>query len=101
MYFDFVFFHTILTVAQNTLRGNLTIIPECYSFSLVVFPICACPGVSFQHPQTNRTKFYHHPIELSILKLLFWSKLDRYSEYTDNVSLFGFITLALITHTCI
>ena len=36
--FVFVFFHTILTVAQNTWIANLTIIPERYIVYLVVFP---------------------------------------------------------------
>ena len=42
--FAFVFFHTILTVAQNTQIAYLTIIPECYIVYLVMFPICASPG---------------------------------------------------------
>ena len=33
-----VFFHTILTVAQNTQIAYLSIIPECYIVYLVVFP---------------------------------------------------------------
>ena len=54
MYFHCIFIHTILTVAQNTLRVNFTVIPECYSIYLVVFP----------YPSNN-------PIGLFILKLLF------------------------------
>ena len=42
-----------------------------------------------------------HPVELFILKLLFCSKLYSGSEYTDTVSTFGFIPLALVVHTCI
>ena len=42
--FAFVFFHTILTVAQNTQMAYYTILPECYSVYLVIFTICASPG---------------------------------------------------------
>ena len=50
MYFHCVFFHTILTVAWNTWRGNFTIIPEWYSISLVVFIIWTSL-VCFEHPR--------------------------------------------------
>ena len=43
--FAFVFFHTILTVAQNTWIAYLTIIPECYVVYLVVFPSAPPLGV--------------------------------------------------------
>ena len=48
--FHCVLFHTILTVAQNTWRGNFTIIPECYSVYSVVFPSVPPWGV-FWAPQ--------------------------------------------------
>ena len=44
MYFCCVFFHTILTVAQNIQMDHLTIIPDCYNVYLVIFPTCASPG---------------------------------------------------------
>ena len=44
MYVCCVFFHTILTVAQNTWMAPLSIIPECYSVYLNIFPICTSPG---------------------------------------------------------
>ena len=99
MYFHCVFFYTILTMAQNTQRAYLTVIPECYSGYFVVFPICISPGM-FCTPQGDNTKNVH-PIELVMLKLLFCSKLYSGSEYTDTVSSFGFIPLAPIVHTCI
>ena len=40
----FVFFHTILTVAQNTQMAYYTILPEHYNVYLVIFPICISPG---------------------------------------------------------
>ena len=94
MHIHCVFFHTILTMAQNIQRGNFTIFPESYS---VVFLICVSPGMCFECPSGNRTESVH-PIELSILKLLFCSKLYSDSEYTDTVLLFGLIPLALIIH---
>ena len=90
MYFHCAFSHTILTVAQNTQRGNFTIIPECYNVYLVVFPICASPDVCFEQPKSNNTKSVH-PIGLSMLKLFFCSKLYSGNKYTETVSSFGFI----------
>ena len=70
MYFHCVFFHTILTVAQNTWIGKLTIIAECYGVSLVIFTIFVSSGVCFEHPKTDSTKFIC-PKELSLSKVFF------------------------------
>ena len=48
--FLFVFFHTILTVAQNTWMAHLSIISECYSVYLVIFPICTSLGDALSTP---------------------------------------------------
>ena len=69
--FSFVFFHPILTVAQNTGMAHLLIIPDCYSVYLVVFPICVSPEGCFEHPRVLILKSVH-PIEVS-LNLLFCS----------------------------
>ena len=45
----FLFFHTILTVAQNTQMAHLAFIPECYSVYLVIFPICISLEVFWEH----------------------------------------------------
>ena len=50
MYFYCVFFHTIHTVAQKTRRANFTIIPECYSVILLLFP-SLLPVGCFKHPK--------------------------------------------------
>ena len=63
----FVFFHTILTVAQNTQIAYLTIIPECYIVYLVVFPICASLRV-FCTPLRGNTQIVH-PIEVYLINL--------------------------------
>ena len=64
------FFHTILTGAQNTWIAHLSIIPECYSVYLVIFPICtSCEG-AFEHPQGANVQSVH-PIEIYLLNLLF------------------------------
>ena len=64
------------------------------------FSLLYLPWECFEHPQGDYTKSVHL-IELFILKLLFCSKLYSGSEYTNTVSLFGFIPLALVIHTCI
>ena len=48
--YAFVFFHTILTVEQNTWMAYYTILPECYSIYLVIFIICTSPEGCFIHP---------------------------------------------------
>ena len=99
MYFHCLFFHTTLTVAQNTQRANFTIIPECHSVNLVVF-LSVPPLVCSEHPYGDNTESIH-PTELFILQLLFHSKLYSGGEYTNTVLSFGFILLALIINTCI
>ena len=83
MYFHCLFFHVILTVAQNTQRANVTIIPECYNVSLVVFSSVPSLGV-FWEPQGNNTESIYL-IQLFIPKFLLWSKLYSGNEYTDIV----------------
>ena len=57
--YAFVFFHTILTVAQNTRMAYYTILPECYSIYLVIFTICASPEGCFVHPKGGNTHLVH------------------------------------------
>ena len=67
--FAFVFFHTILTVAQNTQIAYLSIIPECYSVYLVVFFQSVPPlEGAHEHPQGAYTQIVH-PIEVYLLNL--------------------------------
>ena len=47
----FIFFHTILTVAQNTCIAYLTIIPECYIVYLFVFSHLCLPWGYFVQPE--------------------------------------------------
>ena len=59
MYFCCAFFYTILTVAQNTQRGNFIIIPECYIVSLVYFDHLYSPGVYHAISKTDSVKYFH------------------------------------------
>ena len=59
MYFHCVFFHTILTVAQDIQRGNFIIFPECYSVLLVVFSPLHLPWMCFKELQGNSTESVH------------------------------------------
>ena len=60
----------MLTVTQKTQRGNFTIIPGCYSVSLVVFPICASPGCILSAPRMIVLKVYPVVIHTKAFDLL-------------------------------
>ena len=68
----FVFFHTILTVEENTQIAHLSDIPECYNVYLVVFPSVPPLEGAFEHPQGTNTQIFN-PIEVYLLSLLFLS----------------------------
>ena len=61
--YAFVFFHTILTVAQNTQMAIIQFYLSANSVYLVIYTICASPGECFVYPLEEDTLLVH-PIEV-------------------------------------